>query len=95
MCDKISTWGAHLVTSKPLPDCLILSSNPCGSHSLALNSEFMSKPIGGLTTQMKFLPLASKAIANCIICDGEIVLLDPKHTYRTELAGLVSSHSLH
>ncbi|KAF9688674.1 hypothetical protein SADUNF_Sadunf01G0012700 [Salix dunnii] len=49
-------------------------------HSFPLSSEFMSKPVGGLTTQMKFLPLASKAKAKCIICDADTVFCEPKET---------------
>ena len=90
--DKISTWGAHLWTSKPLFRSWIRCSNPWGNHSSALNSEFMSNPIGGLTTQMKYLPLTSNAVANCIIWDSEIVFWEPKHMYRTEFTGFESSH---
>ncbi|KAK8493140.1 hypothetical protein V6N12_033715 [Hibiscus sabdariffa] len=50
----------------------------------------MSNPMG----RLKFLLLDSNALANPIICDGEIVFMDPNETNRTEVSGFESNQSL-
>uniref|UniRef100_A0A6N2KCN8 Uncharacterized protein n=1 Tax=Salix viminalis TaxID=40686 RepID=A0A6N2KCN8_SALVM len=50
---------------------------------------------GGLTTQIKILPLASNAIANSNIWDAGITFCEPNDMYRTESIGFVSSQCLH
>jgi len=54
----------------------------------------MSNPIGGLTTQMKLFPHRSKALPNSIICEADIVFMEPKQTKITDLKGFASSHSV-
>ena len=44
-------------------------------------------------TQINALLLASKPNANSIICEGKMVLYDPKDTYKTEFGWWWSSHS--
>lgn len=59
--------------------------NLYGNHSFSLNFEFMSNPIGDLTTQTKLSPHHSNAFLSSIICEVEIMFINPKNTINTNL----------
>ncbi|KAG4920354.1 hypothetical protein JHK86_049167 [Glycine max] len=63
--------------------------NLYGNHSFSLNFEFMSNPIGDLTTQTKLSPHHSNAFLSSIICEVEIMFINPKNTINTNLRWVV------
>ena len=62
-------------------------SNP-SDNQYALNSPFMSKPIGGQMTQINGIPLSSKAIASSIIWESTNCI------FKTETSWCQFSHSM-